>query len=180
MRNFGLVLGLILVFCGMLTGTIVFADTEETVEKKSYYVEAEVTNDSIEKDLELVNSLEKKVTTKNTKLNYRLDIEEGNVILTNLDSNKTKKIYSKGNAKYITEVNFYYYDATYLLIITEDGSLYSNIYSSVEDEIKFRKIKTNNKVTSMKVVETTQRFYEHPKVELFGLNETGDWELIRL
>lgn len=180
MKKFGIIFGCVVMFSCMLTATFVFADVKEKPIKKSYYVENEANNTSIELNLDLTNKLEKKVTNNRTQFNYSLEIVDGKVYLTSLTNGSKECVYSKGDAKYLTEVNFYYYDSSYLLLITEDGSLYSNIYSSNDYRFKFRKIRTNNYVNTMKVVETKQRFYEHPKVELFGVDEEGNWELIRL
>lgn len=180
MKKFGIVFGCLVMFGCMLTATFVFADVKEETVRKSYYVENEESNPAIEHNLELVTKLEKKVTNNRNQFNYSLEIVDGNVILTSLLNGSKEAVYSKGDAKYLTEVNFYYYDASFLLLITEDGSLYSNIYTSNDYRFKFRKIKTDNSVESLKVVETEQRFYEYPKVELYGVNKDNNTELIRL
>ena len=180
LENVGLALSAIIVVALMLSGSFVFAQNKNVIEEKSYHVDAHEKDGYIEKDIELSTSLIKKYENSKNSYEYELSVVNGNVISKSLNTGYTEKIYSKGDAKYITELNYYYYDSKYIIIITEDGELYANIYKSNQNKIKFRKIKTNNKVKGIKVVETTQRFYEYPAVQVFGLNEKGDWELIRL
>lgn len=179
-ENISIVLGCIMIFGFMLTASLVFAQGKAPAPKKSYYVEKTASNDFIEKDLELVTKMNKKVETAQNSFEYELDIINGNVVLINLDTGTKEAVYTKGDAKYLASVNFYYYDAAYILIITEDGSLYANIYTNNQNQIKFRKIKTNNKVTGLKVIERKLKFYEYPSVEVYGLNENNDWETIKL
>lgn len=164
----------------MLTGTYVFAKNPSKIEKKSYHIEKEENKDFKEKELELTTKLSKKVETSQNSFDYEFQIIDGNVVLVNLNNGFKESVYSKGNAKYLTVVDYYFYNSAYTLIITEDGSLYANIYTNNNSKIKFRKIKTNNKVTGLKVLEREQRFYEYPSVELYGINSNGDWERIKL
>ena len=172
--------GLVGLFIFMLTGTYVFAKDPTVMEEKSYYVEAEKDKDYFEKDLVLSNKVTKKVETAQNSIEYELQIINGNVILINLNNGSKSSVYSKGDAKFLTTVDYYYYDSAYVLIITEDGSLYTNIYSNNDYHVKFKKIKTVNDVRSLKVLEKKQRFYEYPSVELFGVNSEGSWEKIKM
>ena len=179
-ENVGLALSAIIVIALMLSGSFVFAQNKNVIEEKSYHVDAHENDGYVEKDIELSTSMIKKFENSKNSYEYQLSVVDGNVISKSMNTGHTEKIYSKGDAKYITELNYYYYDAKYIVIITENGELYANIYKSNQSQMKFKKIKTNNKVRGIKVVETTQRFYEYPAVKVFGLNDNGDWELIRL
>ena len=128
LENIIIVFGCVGLFVFMLTGTYVFAKDPTVMEEKSYYVEAEKDKDYFEKDLVLSNKVTKKVETAQNSIEYELQIINGNVILINLNNGSKSAVYSKGDAKYLTTVD-YYYDSAYVLIITEDGSLYTNIYS---------------------------------------------------
>ncbi len=180
LENVGIVFCCFVIFGFMLTGTFVFARDVKGVENKSYYVENKTKADNYkEETITLSNKLTKKVETSKNSYEYELEIINGNVVLTNLNSGLKEAVYTKGNAKGLAQVN-YYYDAEYILVVTDNGELYTNIYSNKKNQVKFRKVKTNNKIESFKVVEKTQRFYEYPQVQLYGLNEDGDLELIRL
>ena len=180
LENVGIALSAIIVIALMLSGSFVFAQDKTVIEDKSYHVSEHENDGYIEKDIELKDKFIKKFENSKNSYEYELSVVDGNVISKSLNTGNTEKIYSKGDAKYITELNYYYYDAKYIIIITENGELYANVYKSNQSKMKFKKVKTNNKVKGIKVVETTQRFYEHPAVKVFGVNENGDWELIRL
>lgn len=169
-----------IVFGFTLTGTYVFAKNTSKVENKSYYIEKEENKDFTEKDIELTTKSSKNVETTQNKFEYEFQIVDGNVILVNLNNGFKESVYSKGDAKYLANVDYYFYDSLYTLIVTEDGSLYANIYTNNNSKIKFKKIKTNNKISGLKVIEKKQRFYEYPSVELYGVNSNGDWERIKL
>lgn len=179
-ENIAITFCCIIVFGFMLTGTYVFAKNPSKIEKKSYYIAKEENKDFIEKDIELTTKLSKKVETSQNKFEYEFQIVDGNVILVNLNNGFKESVYSKGDAKFLAQVDFYFYDSAYTLIITEDGTLYANIYTNNNSKIKFKKIKTNNKISKLKVLEKEQRFYEYPSVEIFGVNSNGDWEKIKL
>lgn len=179
-ENISIVLGCVMIFGFMLTASLVFAQGNAPAPKKSYYVEKTSANDFIEKDIKLVTKMNKKVETAQNSFEYELEIINGNVVLIDLDTGSKEAIYTKGDAKYLASVDFYYYDAAYTLIITADGNLYSNIYTDNQNKIKFRKINTNNKVTGLKVIERELKFYEYPSVEVYGLNDNKDWEMIKL
>ena len=170
----------VVVFCFMLTGTYVFAKNPTIIEKKSYHIEKDENKDFKEIDLELSTKVSKKVETSQNSFDYEFRIIDGNVVLVNLNTGFKESVYSKGNAKALAVVDYYYYNSAYTLIITDDGSLYANLYTNNNSNIKFKKIKTNNKVSSLKVLEREQRFYEYPSVELYGVNSNGDWEKIKL
>lgn len=180
LENIIIVFGCIGIFVFMLTGTYVFAKDPTIMEEKSYYLEAEQNKDFVENDLTLSNKITKKVETAQNSIEYELQIVNGNVILINLNNGSKSAVYSKGDAKYLATVDYYYYDSAYILIITEDGSLYTNIYSNNDYHVKFKKIKTVNDVVSLKVLEKKQRFYEYPSVELYGVNSEGSWERIKM
>ena len=180
LENVGIALSAIIVIALMLSGSFVFAQDKTTVEEKSYHVEEKKNDGYLEKDVELSTKFIKKFENSKNSYEYELSVVNGDVISKSLSTGNIEKIYSKGDAKYIAELNYYYYDSKYIVIITENGELYANIYKSNQSQIKFRKVKTNNKVNSIKVVETTQKFYTNPAVKVFGINENGDWELIRL
>lgn len=177
--NFGIILSLITVFTLLFTGTFVFASEPKTVLNKSYYVEKKQADNYTEKYLELSNKLSRKIETSKASYEYSLKIVDGNVIATNLNTNKKETVYKKGNAKYLSSIN-YYYNCEYTVIITEDGTLYANVYSNSQDAMKFRKIKTDNKISKIMVHETVKRFYDYPIVEVFGVDEKGNWESIKL
>jgi len=179
-ENIGIALSAVIVLALMLSGSFVFAQDKTTVEEKSYHVEDNKNDGYLEKDIELTNKFIKKFENSKNSYEYELSIVNGNVVSKSLSTNNVETIYSKGDAKYLAELNYYYYDSKYIVIITENGELYANVYKSNQSQIKFRKVKTNNKVRSIKVIETTQRFYAYPAVKVFGVNDNGDWELIRL
>lgn len=179
-ENVKIVLGCIMIFCCMLTATFVFAQGENNNIPKSYYVEKEEDDSSVEKNLELSTTLSKERVTNSNTYDNKLEIINGNVILIDTLTGKKTSVYSKGNAKSLAEVDYYYYNTSYILIITEEGEIYSNIYASSEGKYKFRKVKTNTKIESLKVVETEKKYFEYPSVTLYGLNENSDWELIRM
>lgn len=179
-EDVGIILSAIIVIALMLSGSLVFAQNKTSVEEKSYYVDSQENKGYVEKNIELSTSLIKKFENSKNSYEYELSVVDGNVISKSLNTGRTEKIYSKGDAKYIAELNYYYYDSKYIVIITEKGELYANIYKSSQNNIMFKKIKTNNKVFGIKVIETSQRFYEYPAVKVFGVNENGDWELIRM
>lgn len=169
-----------IIFCFMLTGTYVFAKNPAKIAKKSYHITKEENEDFKEIDLELKTKLAKKVETSQNSFEYEFQIKDGNVILVNLNNGFKESVYSKGNAKYLAVVDYYFYDSAYTLIITDDGNIYANIYTNNSSNVKFKKIKTNNKVSGLKVLEREQRFYEYPSVELYGVSPNGDWERIKL
>ncbi len=179
LENTAIVLGCISIFSVMLTFTIVFAKDTNGIQNKSYYIEMSSANDFIESDLNLVKSLTRKVENYNDTNEYKLEIQKGNVVEINLQNGKKSSVYSKGNAKYLAEVNYYYYDSKYILIITEDGDLYANIYKSGEPKVKFRKVKTSQKISSLKVLERKQKFYEYPSVEVYGTDSGDNWSIIK-
>lgn len=179
-ENIAIVLGCFIIFGFMLTGTYVFAKNPSPLEKKSYYIERETSNDFVEKEIELTTVLSKKVETAQNSYEYQVKIVNGNVVLINLNTGFKESVYSKGNAKFLAQVDYYYYDSTYILIITDEGEIYANIYSNNQSQIKFRKIKTNNNIVELKIIEKQQRFYEYPSVEIYGVNSKGDWERIKL
>ena len=65
-------------------------------------------------------------------------------------------------------------------MITDDGKLYANVYSSDKKDVKFRKIKMNMKVDSLMIRESVKRFYEYPIVSLYGIDKDGNWEIVKL
>ena len=177
--NFGIIMSLIVVFTLLLTGTYVFASEPKTVLNKTYYIEKKQDANYSEKYLDLSNKITRKIETSKVSFEYSLEIVDGNVIATNLNTNKKETVYKKGNAKYLTSIN-YYYNCEYTVIITDDGTLYANVYSNSKDLTKFRKIKTDNKISKIMVHETKKRFYEYPIVEVFGVDTEGNWESIKL
>ena len=180
LENVGIVLSIIVVITLIFSASYVFAKDEPTVEDKSYYVESSGKDGYSEKELELSTSLTKKYENVKNSYEYELNVVDGNVVSTSASTGNKESIYSKGDAKYIGEVNYYYYDSKYIIIVTENGEIYANIYKSNQSKMKFRKVATNNKIKELKVVEKKQRFYEYPAVQLFGIDENGNEELIRL
>lgn len=178
--NITIFFGFLIVFTCMLTATFVFAKDDDGLLKKSYQIEKKENVNYTEKELTLTNKLSKTVVVNGIATNYELEVVNGNVVQTNLDTGEKEAIYAKGDAAKISEVNYYYYNAAYILIVTEDGTLYSNVYKSSEDKTHFVRIKTNNEIQGLKVVEKTIQFYEYPSVELYGVNIKGDWEKIRI
>ena len=136
--------------------------------------------DYAQNDLTLTNKISKKVETSKKKVEYSVEISKGNVIVKNKNTGKKTTVYRKGNAKGLAQVNYYFYDATYILMVTEDGTLYANVYSSDKEDVKFRKIKMNMKVNSLMIRETVKRFYEYPIVSLYGVDKEGNWEIAKL
>lgn len=178
--NIRIIMGCIMIFSLMLTATFVFAKDNELPIRKSYYIEKIADNNYEEKELALVNNLNKTVIGEYDGKSYDLQIVDGNVILKDIATDLTRTIYDLGDAKYLSEVNLYYYNASYILIVTEKGELYANIYKSNDENIEFRKINLKNKIHSLKVIERKIAFYDDPSVELYGLNEDGHWEIIKL
>jgi len=179
-ENVFIAVGCFIVVVFTLTGTYVFAKDPTVMENKSYYVESADEKDRVEKNLVLSESITKKVETSQNSIEYEFRIVNGNVILINLNNGSKSAVYSKGDAKALATVNYYYYDSEYVLIITEDGSLYANVYANNDYHVKFKKIKTNNKVNGLMVIERPQRFYEYPSVELYGIDPNGSWERIKM
>ena len=177
--NFGIVLSILTVLTLLLTGTYVFASEPKQILHKSYYIEKKHNANYTEKYLNLSTSVTKKIESSSVSYEYSLDIKDGNVVATNVNNGKKETVYKKGNAKYITSIN-YYYNCEYIVIITDDGSLYANVYSNNQDLTKFRKVKMNNKVSKIVVHETKKRFYEYPIVEVFSIDENNNVEAIKL
>lgn len=178
LENVCIVLSSIIVIALMLSGSYVFAQNKTTIEEKSYYVESDSRDGYMEHDLELSTTLTKSYESVKNSYEYDLSIVNGNVISTSTTTGKKEAIYAKGDAKYIGEVNYYYYDAKYIVVLTEDGDLYVNLYKSNQNNIKFKKVNTKNKIKSLRISEKKQRFYEYPAVQLYGVSESGDMEKI--
>ena len=179
-ENVVIAVGCFVVVAFTLTGTYVFAKDPTVMEEKSYHVDGALEKDSERKDLALSESITKKVESAQNSIEYELRIVNGNVILINLNNGSKSAVYTKGDAVGLTSVNYYYYDSEYVLIVTKDGSLYTNVYSNNDYHVKFKKIKTNNKVSGLMVLEKKQRFYEYPSVELYGIDPEGSWERIKM
>ena len=107
-KNLRIIIGCVALFICMLTATFVFAKDNGSVVKKSYYVEKAANNNSVVKPVEYVTSVNKEVTINHRTNQYRLEIENGNVVLTNFAKGTQKTVYGKGNAKYLAEVNLYF------------------------------------------------------------------------
>lgn len=180
LNHIRIVTGCITIFFCMLTATLVFATEGEVITKKSYYIPPTANNKYIEKNVNLVSTMKKSVTIDRSDKTYNLKIVKGNVYQVDIETGEETKVYYKGNAKYLAEVNFYFYDAAYTLIITEDGSLYANIYKNGDTRIKFRKVNTDFKITELKVLEKELKFYEYPNVALYGQSGDGNWKIIKL
>ena len=180
LENAGIVLSIVIVLTLIFSASYVFAKDEPSVEKKSYYVDSSANDGYTERELGLSTKLTKKYENIKNSYEYELSVVDGNVISTSVATGNKESIYSKGDAKYIGEVNYYYYDSKYIIIVTENGEVYANIYKSNQSKMKFRKIATKNKVKDLKVTEKKQRFYEYPSVQLIGIDEEGNEELIKL
>ena len=177
--KYEIIMGLVFVFGFMLTATFVFAkDKEPEIKKINYRVQSNPKYNYIEKEISLSKSIEKTVSKNNET--YKLSVSNGNVILTNTKTNRGRVVYSNGDARGLAEINYYYYDATYIVIVTNKGELYANVYKNNEADVYFRKVKLNNTINKLKVVEKELKFYEHPSIELFGLDDEDNWELIKL
>ena len=179
-KNVELVLGLFIVFVFAVTATLVFAtDTREPIIQKSYKLEEKYDKKKTnEKDLTVVKNITKTVATKGTS--YELSIDKGNVYLTNLKTGSKRSVYSKGDAIGLSEVDLYYYDTQYVLVLTDTGDVYANVYKSSEEDVRFRLVSKGADVKSFRVLETNHHFYEYPAVELYGITESDNWELIKL
>ena len=179
-RNVELVLGLFIVFVFTVTATLVFATgTKEPVLKKSYKIEEQYDKKTTsEKDLSVVKNVTK--TDSKNGTSYELTVEDGNVYLTNLKNNKKRSVYSKGDAAGLAEVDLYYYDTQYILILSDSGDVYANVYKSNEEDVRFRLVSHDADIKSFKVLETNHYFYEYPAVELYGVSDNDNWELIKL
>ncbi len=179
LENTGIVLGISIVLGLMFTGSLAFAEPKVKT-NKSYYVEKTENVNYTQSDLELSTKLTKKVETEKNTTEYSVEISKGNVILKNVNTGKKLKVYKKGNAKYLAQVDYYFYDTQYILIITDNGAVYANVYPNSSYDVKFRKIKMNMKVDKIMTRETNKRFYEYPIVSLFGVDKDGNWEAIKL
>lgn len=175
-----IVLGLSISLGLLFTGTFAFATEPKYNSNMSYHVKKDEVMDYAQNNLELTTKIKKKVETKNKSEEYIVEISKGNVIVKNKNTGKKTTAYRKGNAKYLSQVNFYFYDATFILMITDDGKLYANVYSSDKKDVKFRKIKMNMKVESLMIRESVKRFYEYPIVSLYGVDKDGNWEIAKL
>lgn len=180
LENVAIGVGCFVVFVFTLTGTYVFAKDPTVMEDKSYHVEGQQEKDRTQKNLDLSESITKKVETSQNSIEYEFRIVNGNVLLINLNNGSKSAVYTKGDALGLTTVNYYYYDSEYVLIVTKDGSLYTNVYPNSDYHVKFKKINTNNKVFGLMVLEKKQRFYEYPSVELYGIDSDGSWERIKM
>lgn len=175
--KYEIMMGLVFVFGFMLTATFVFAkDKEPEIKKINYRVQSNPKYNYTEKEISLVKSIEK----NSNGVTYKLSIVNGHVVLTNTKTNKDKVVYANGDARGLAEINYYYYDATYIVIVTRSGELYANVFKNNEEDVYFRKVKLNNTINKLKVVEKDLKFYEHPAIELFGLDDKDNWELIKL
>lgn len=177
LNNMRIVFSCAAIFCCMLTATFVFAQDKGVIAKKSYYVEKTVDNNYVEKNLDLKKSINKTVVNEYEGKTYTLSIKDGDVVATD-NNNFNTVIYDKGDAKYLSEVNLYYYDTAYILIVTEQGELYANIYKSSDENVQFRKLDVNN-IQKLKVIER-ETLYEYPSVELYGLDNNDKWGIIKL
>ena len=179
LENTGIVLGISIVLGLMFTGSLAFAEPKVNT-NKSYYVEKTENLNYTQSDIELTTKLTKKVETKKSSTEYSVEIDNGNVVLKNVNTGKNLKVYKKGDAKYLAQVDYHFYDTQYILIITDKGAVYANVYPNSSYDVKFRKIKMNMKVDKLMVRETNKRFYEYPIVSLFGIDKDGNWEAIKL
>ncbi len=175
-----IVTGCMAIFFCMLTASFAFVQKEDVITKKSYFIAPASNNEYEEKSIDLVDVVDRTVRVDGLVKNYQVKIKEGKVVQVDLDTGKEMKVYDKDNAQFLVEVNFYYYDSAYILMITDDGQLYTNIYKSSNDPIKFRKVETSTPVKKMKVIERDLKFYEYPNVELYATNDDENWEKIKL
>ena len=175
LNHIRIVTGCITIFFCMLTASLVFAKGDEIITKKSFYRPVASNNEYVDKNI--VDTIEKTTTSGIT---YDVQIVDGNVIQKNVNTNTSSKIYTKGDAKYLAEVNYYFDDACYILVTTEDGDLYANVYKNNEDKAEFRKINTNFDIDNLKVREKELGFYDYPDVSLFGQEQDGKWKEIKL
>ena len=175
-------LGIIAICTCMLTVTFVMASSKNKEAIHPNYYLGKVADDRYSsKDLVFKSTIKKEVTNNNRVKNYQLKVQNGNVYLINTSNGSKKVVYSKGNAKYLTEVNLYYYDTAYALIITDSGELYANIYRSNEENIMFRKIKTKTRINKLVALEYTfSSFKLYPRVQLYNVDPFGGRELIKL
>lgn len=181
LENVGIVLCFAIIIGFMFTGSLAFASEPKYKDNKSYYFKKDEKSLNYHNiDLVLSDSLLKKVETSKSSIEYRLDIIDGNVISTNLNDGSKTKVYSKGNAKSLAQVDYYYYNSAYTLIVTDNGELYANVYQNNDYRVKFRKIKTDKKIEKLTTTETEKRFYDYPSVELYGVDLDGNWEPIKL
>mgnify|MGYP003295351757 CR=1 FL=1 len=116
LENIAIGLGIIIVSLFVVTGTYVLAKNPNSNVEKSYYVEKEVSKDYSEKDLVLATAVTKKIETAQNSVEYAFVINKGNVILVNKNNGSKSTVYSKGNAKALSIVDYYYYNSKYILI----------------------------------------------------------------
>ncbi len=182
LENVGIVLCFAIIIGFMFTGSMAFASEPkyDTTNKSYYFKRDEKSLNYHNIDLVMSDNLLKKVESSRSSVEYKLIIKDGNVYSDNLNDGSRTIVYSKGDAKALAQVDFYYYNSAYVLIVTEDGSLYANLYTNNDYRVKFKKIKTNNRVTKLTTTETEKRFYDYPIVELYGVDQDGNWELIKL
>jgi hypothetical protein len=180
-KNVELVLGLFIIVVFTLTATFVFAqDTKDPI-KRSYKLDDKYdAKTTSEKDLSIVSSVTKTVSTSKKDTSYELQVLNGNVVLINLSDGTKRSVYSKGDAIGLSEVDLYYYDTQYILVLTESGDVYANVYKSNEENVRFRLVSKGSDVKKIKVLETNHYFYEYPSVEIYGVTENNNWELIKL
>lgn len=180
-KNVELVLGLFIIVVFGLTATFVFATETKDPVVKSYKLEEKYDNKvTTEKELPIVTNVTKTVKSSKNDTSYELAVVDGNVVLINLSTGVKRSVYSKGDAIGLAEVDYHYYDAQYVLLVTADGDVYANVYKSNQEDVRFVKVSSNANVKSLKVLETKHYFYEYPAVELYGITENDAWELIKL
>lgn len=179
-KAFSVIFSVVMISACLLMTNLVMAQTQDTNKPKSFYIEKKDETGVLELEPKLTTSLEKDGTNGKDSFSYKLEIINGNVVKTNDLTGDVSFVYEGGNAQYLTEVNYYYYGATYIVIITDNGDLYSNAYATGEGLLAFRKVRTNSPVTSIKVLEHELKYSEYPNVEVYGVDAGGNWELIRM
>lgn len=179
-RIFNIIFSVVMISACLFMTNLVMAQTQDTDKPKSFYIEKKDETGVLEVDPRLTTSMEKEGTVGKDSFSYRLDIVRGNVIKTNELTGGRSVVYDGGNAQYLSEVNYYYYGATYIVIITDNGDLYSNVYTNNEGIHEFRKVETNNPIVKLKVLEHELKYSEYPNVEVYGVDVAGNWELIRM
>lgn len=179
-RTFNIIFSVVMISACLFMTNLVMAQTQGEDKPKSFYIEKKDETGVLEIDPELTTSIEKDGTNDKGSFSYRLDIVNGNVIKTNELTGGRDFVYDGGNALYLSEVNYYYYGAAYIVIITDNGDLYSNVYTNSEGIHEFRKVNTNSPVASLKVLEHELKYSEYPNVEVYGVDASGNWELIRM
>ena len=97
-ENVAIGVGCFVVLVFTLTGTYVFAKDPTVMEDKSYHVEGQQEKDRTQKNLDLSESITKKVETSQNSIEYEFRIVNGNVILINLNNGSKSAVYTKGDA----------------------------------------------------------------------------------